>query len=197
MGITAGPQLCKRLVAARGWPVTRDELFHLLWPDETDRHRLGARLSVQLSAVRRILRGGVIADRHSVRLDLGEVDSDLEVLHRAEGDAAIVAVYQGVFLPEDVYESWTDGTRAEAQARFAVSARREAHRLLEEEEYEVTVQLAQRLRQIDGFDEDTHRLLVTALHRAGAATQAQRDHDIYRLAMAELGASAAGIETLG
>jgi hypothetical protein len=27
-------QLCKRLVAARGWPVTRDELFELLWPDE-------------------------------------------------------------------------------------------------------------------------------------------------------------------
>jgi pimeloyl-ACP methyl ester carboxylesterase len=39
-------QLCKRLVAARGWPVTRDELFDLLWPDEIDRDRLGARLSV-------------------------------------------------------------------------------------------------------------------------------------------------------
>ena len=32
-------QLCKRLVTARGWPVTRDELIDLLWPDEADPHR--------------------------------------------------------------------------------------------------------------------------------------------------------------
>ncbi len=29
-------QLCKRLVAARGWPVTRDQLADMLWPDESD-----------------------------------------------------------------------------------------------------------------------------------------------------------------
>ncbi|NNE11544.1 MAG: alpha/beta fold hydrolase, partial [Ilumatobacter sp.] len=33
--------LLKRLVAARGWPVTRDELFELLWPGD-DSDRLGA-----------------------------------------------------------------------------------------------------------------------------------------------------------
>ena len=58
-------QICKRLVAARGWPVTREELFDMCWPDETDTSKLGARLSVQLSAVRRVLGGGVIADRRN------------------------------------------------------------------------------------------------------------------------------------
>ena len=45
-------QICKRLVAARGWPVTREQLIDLCWPGETDMTRLSARLSVQLSTVR-------------------------------------------------------------------------------------------------------------------------------------------------
>jgi pimeloyl-ACP methyl ester carboxylesterase/DNA-binding SARP family transcriptional activator len=179
-------QLCKRLVAARGWPVTRDELFDLLWPDEVDRHRLGARLSVQLSGVRKVLRGGVIADRQSVRLDLHEVDTDLEALFRATGDAAIVAAYPGPFLPEDRYEPWTEGARAEAQARFVPSARREADRLIDGGHPEAAVALAHRLRGIDAFDEDAHRLLISALDRAGAVTEAERARTVYREAMAEL-----------
>lgn len=179
-------QLCKRLVAARGWPVTRDELFHLLWPDQTDRGRLGARLSVQLSGVRRVLRGGVVADRNSVRLDLGEVATDLEELFRAEDDAAVVAAYPGVFLPDDRYEAWTDGVRAEAQARFVPSARREAERLLAAGAFDDAVALAVRLRDIDGYDEDAHRLLITALHRAGAVAEAEQAQAAYHAAMAEL-----------
>ena len=189
-------QLCKRLVAARGWPVTRDELFDLLWPDETDRARLGARLSVQLSGVRRVLRGGVIANRESVRLDLQAIDSDLEDLFRASDDAAIVAAYPGVFLPDDVYESWTEGTRAEAQARFAPSARREAERLLEHGQPADAVQLAHRLRDIDRYDEEAHRLLITALDRAGAAVEAERARAAYRSAMAELGVALGGAQAV-
>ncbi len=179
-------QLCKRLVAARGWPVTRDELFELLWPDETDRRRLGARLSVQLSGVRRVLRGGVIANRVSVRLDLDEVDTDLEDLLRAEDDAAIVAAYAGDFLPEDRYESWTAPARAQAQARFVPAARREAQRLLQHQAYAEVVAIASRLRDIDRYDEDAHRLLFTALHRAGAVREAEQAKAAYDAAMAEL-----------
>jgi pimeloyl-ACP methyl ester carboxylesterase/DNA-binding SARP family transcriptional activator len=180
-------QLCKRLVAARGWPVTRDELFDLLWPDEADRHRLGARLSVQLSGVRRVLRGGVIADRQSVRLDLQDVDTDLERLFRASSDTDIVAAYPGVFLPDDVYESWTEGIRVEAQARFALSARREARRLLDDDQPQAAVQLALRLREVDSYDAEAHRLLATALDRVGATTEAGRARAVHRAAMAELG----------
>ncbi|MFO8076898.1 MAG: alpha/beta fold hydrolase [Egibacteraceae bacterium] len=179
-------QLCKRLVAARGWPVTRDELFDLLWPDETDRARLGARLSVQLSGVRRVLHGGVIADRQSVRLDLEAVDTDLEALLRASGDAAIVEAYPGVFLPEDRYEPWTEGARAEALARFVPSAQRQARRLLDGGESDAAVRLALRLREIDAYDEDAHRLLIAALEHAGAVTEAERARTVYRAAMAEL-----------
>jgi len=183
-------QLCKRLVAARGWPVTRDELFDLLWPDETDRQRLGARLSVQLSGVRRVLRGGVIADRDSVRLDLREVDTDLEALYRASEDSEVVAAYPGQFLPEDVYEPWTMGARAEAQARFVASAKREARRLLAADEPSEAVQLGLRLREVDGFDEEAHRLLIIALRRVGAVVEAERAQAVFAAAMAELGLDA-------
>jgi DNA-binding SARP family transcriptional activator len=129
----------------------------------------------------------VIADRQSVRLDLQEVDTDLEALYRADGDAAIVAAYPGPFLPADRYEVWTEGARAGAQTRFVPSARREAHRLLDAGRLEDAVALALRLREVDTYDEDAHRLLITALDRAGAATEAERARTVYREAMTELG----------
>lgn len=190
-------QLCKRLVAARGWPVTRDELFELLWPDETDRRRLGARLSVQLSGVRRVLHGGLVADRASVRLDLREVDTDLETLFQATDDAAVVAAYPGQFLPDDVYEPWTAGARAEAQARFVASAKREAQRLLDVGEFDEAVTLGLRLREVDGFDEGSHRLLIIALRRVGAVVEAQRAHEAFVAAMGELGLDPSTTAELG
>ncbi|MFP5487118.1 MAG: alpha/beta fold hydrolase, partial [Acidimicrobiia bacterium] len=82
--------LLKRLVVARGWPVTRDELIDILWPEGGDPARLAARLSVQLSGVRRVLRGGIVADRSSIRLDLEHVDVDLERWFAAADDATII-----------------------------------------------------------------------------------------------------------
>ena len=128
----------------------------------------------------------MIANRESVRLDLDAVETDLEVLLQAPDDAAVVAGYPGTFLPEDRYEVWSDSTRAAAQARFVPSARREAARLLGLGHYDAAVELAARLRDIDRFDEDAHRLLITALHRAGAVEEADRAQEAYRAAMAEL-----------
>lgn len=179
-------QLCKRLVAARGWPVTRDELFDLLWPDETARERLGARLSVQLSTVRRILRGGVIADRQCVRLDLDEVDTDLEQLLRSDDDATVLSCYGGRFLPDDVYEAWTDGTRAEARARFVLAARRRLDAALEDDPA-LAVGIARRLVEDDPYDVDAHERLVAALRTAGAHDEARHAAEALRGLCEELG----------
>ena len=104
-------QLCKRLAAAAGNPVPREQLIDMLWPDEaTPLARLGARLSVQLSAVRRVLGGGVTADRTSIRIDPDVVHLDLvtfDAAAREHDDATIVATYRGGFLPEDPYDGWT------------------------------------------------------------------------------------------
>ncbi|MDX1691384.1 MAG: alpha/beta fold hydrolase [Acidimicrobiia bacterium] len=179
-------QVCKRLVAARGWPVTRDELIDLLWPDEADRARLGARLSVQLSHLRRVLGGGVVADRETVRLDLDEVDTDLEIFFAASDDAAVVASHPGPFLPEDVYDDWTGPTRDEVRTRFVAAARALANAAATRGDHVEAVQLGRRLVAEDRWDEDAHRLIVDTLVRAGEVGEARRSHEAYADAMAEL-----------
>lgn len=118
--------LVKRLAAARGWPVRREELAEILWPDEPDPSVWGSRLSVLLSNVRRVLRGGVHADRQTVALDLDAVDLDLVRLHAADDDAAIVELHAGPFLAEEAAEEWRRGAHDEALSH----ARQAGHRLL-------------------------------------------------------------------
>lgn len=115
--------LLKRLVIARGWPVTRDELFDILWPDEVNRARLGARLSVQLSNVRRVLGGGVIADRETIRLDRSFISADLDDVFGSNDDH-VIFVGAGDFLPEDRYEDWAAPMRAQVNAAVTAAIRR-------------------------------------------------------------------------
>ena len=180
-------QICKRLVEARGWPVSREQLIDMIWPDETDLIRLSARLSVQLSAVRRMLGGGVIADRSSVRLDLGHVSTDLERLFAAGDDEEVVVAYGGEFLPEDVYEDWTGPMRDEVRMKFVTAARRLADRLAETGDHDRVLHLARRLLDVDRYDERAHRLLVETLEAMGERAEAERANQVWEETMAELG----------
>lgn len=188
--------LCKRLVAARGWPVPREELFELLWPGESDRRKLGARLSVHLSTVRRILRGGVRADRQTVALDLDEVSTDLESLFGAESDESIVALYTGEFLPEERAEDWSSGARDEARACFALSARRLLTAAADSEDHGRATELARRLIDADRFDDNAHRQLVVSLGKMGEAGLARQAHIGWQEAMIELGVEVESFETV-
>jgi pimeloyl-ACP methyl ester carboxylesterase/DNA-binding SARP family transcriptional activator len=177
--------LLKRLVVARGWPVTRDELIELLWPEGGGIDRLGARLSVQLSAVRRILRGGVIADRSSIRLDLDHVDVDIERWFAQTDDSAIVAGYDGEFLPDDRYEDWSTPIRDETRARFGVAARR----LAAASNADDAIELWRRVLTQAPYDEDAHRLLVATLRAEGRLSEARTAYQTYVAALDDLGVS--------
>jgi DNA-binding SARP family transcriptional activator len=177
--------LLKRLVVARGWPVTRDEMIEVLWPEGGDIDRLGARLSVQLSAVRRVLRGGVIADRSSIRLDLDHVDLDIEQWFAQNDDTAIVAGYNGEFLPDDRYEDWSAPLRDEIRARFGVAARR----LAEVSHANDAIELWRRALTQDPYDEGAHRSLVATLRAEGRPSKARAAYQTYVAAMDDLGVS--------
>jgi pimeloyl-ACP methyl ester carboxylesterase/DNA-binding SARP family transcriptional activator len=175
--------LLKRLVAARGEALTRDQLFDVLWPDDVDVDRLGPRLSVQLSAVRRILGGGVIADRSLVRLDLDHVDVDIERWFDLADDAAIVAQHHGDFLPEDRYEDWSARLRDEIRARYAGAVGRLAGACSPAE----AIELWWKAVAHDPYDERSYRSLVATLRAEGRLGEARTAYQSYVAAMDDLG----------
>lgn len=179
--------IVKRLAVARGWPVTREELFELLWPGETERRKVGARLSVQLSTVRRVLGGGVIADREAVRLDLDEVALDLAALDAVTDDAAVMAVWTGDFLPGDTDLPWTAATRAEVATRAAAAGARVAQAHLDVGRPGAAAEVARRLVDANDLDLRAHQLLVSALLDTDRHDEAAVAHAAWTSAATELG----------
>lgn len=186
-------QLCKRLAVAGGQPVPREQLIELLWPHENDAERLGARLSVLLSNIRRVLRGGLVADRSAVALDVAALDLDLRTIHDALArgdDAAAVAAYTGTVLPEDAYEDWAIDAR-ESVVRAVIGAhRRLASAAATDATVDDVVRHTAAILELDPFDEWAHELLVRTLAAAGRPGDAARADDRYRQRMAELGVRA-------
>lgn len=182
-------QILKRLVLARGWPITREELVDMCWPDDTDLTALSARLSVQLSAIRRVLGGGILADRSSVRLDLEHVTTDLEAFLQANDDAAIVASYGGELLPGDRHEEWTVSMRNHCSVRFVTAARSLAAACAHRGEHRRALRVLRRLIDVDRYDTDAHRLHVETLLALAEVGQASHAFGEWRTAMSDLGIS--------
>lgn len=182
-------QLCKMLAAARGQPVAREKLIDALWPDGTVSDRLSARLSVQLSTVRRILGGGIVADRDSIRLDLSEVRLDVDDLYQA-ADAGVLTevldVYRGEFLPEDPYEDWATSARDDARRVYVRAVHGLAEQAATTGDHDGAADYAGMIVQADPFDETGHHLLITALAAAGRLGEARHAYEAYAGRMKEL-----------
>ncbi len=182
--------LCQRLaVAPPGEPVPREHVIDLLWPDDADLARLGARLSVQLSTVRRVLGGGVVADRAAIRLDRRQVQVDLDALFASDesGDLeAVVAQYAGEVLPEAAYEQWVEEIRERARATYVQALRNIAQAADEAGDPSRGLQMAQRLLAVDPYDAPAHLRLIRVQHELGHHVEARRCHARYVERMAEL-----------
>ena len=177
------------LAAACGQPVTRDQLIDALWPDDVGIERLSARLSVQLSAVRRILGGGIVADRASVRLDLDEIHLDLDELRRAvaaDDLDRVVDLYAGEFLPEDPYEDWAAPARDSARRAFIRAAHDLALAAATRGDHVQAGDYAGRIVMVDPFDEVGHHRLIAAFAAEGRLGEARHAYDVYAERMREL-----------
>lgn len=159
--------IVKRLAAARGWPVRREELADLLWPDEPDPAVWGSRLSVQLSTVRRVLKGAVIADRQTISLDLDAVDVDLVSLHAVEDDESVISLHAGPFLPEEAAEEWRRGPHDEALSVARTAAHRLLGAALDDADPARATELAHLLLSWDEYDAIAHDGAVEAAVAAG------------------------------
>jgi DNA-binding SARP family transcriptional activator len=203
--------LVKILAAHRGRVVTRDRLCDFLWPDD-DPARTGHRLSVLLATVRGVLDPAkswppdryLVADSSGVRLDLGAVVIDAEMLLRDAAHAAellergqvdcarevlahVDALHRGEAF-EDESEEWADGLREEVRAAWGRSMRRLANLQLREGRGPEALGLFARLLSIDPYDEQVHRRLVTSLVRAGRHGEARRTFERWCQAMREIDA---------
>lgn len=183
-------QLCKRLAVAAGTPVLREVLTEQFWPEESDAAKLSARLSVLLSNVRRVLRGGVIADRDAVALDLSAVHLDLAVINDALSrgdDTQVVAAYAGPVLPEDAYDDWAMVERDRILFGVVEARRRLATIAAAAGDHDDVVLHARAILDLDSYDERAHELLVRCLDASGRRGDAARAEATYRDRMAELG----------
>lgn len=183
-------QLCKRLAVAAGQPVPREQLIDVLWPGEADVSRMGARLSVLLSNIRRVLGGGLVADRAAVALDVTAVQLDLRTFYDALArgdDVAAVRTYGGPVLPEDAYEDWASEAREMALRAVIGAHRRLATAAAAVDHVDDVVHHSSAIIELDPFDERAHELLVTTLAGAARPGEAARADARYRQAMAELG----------
>jgi DNA-binding SARP family transcriptional activator len=182
--------VCKRLAVAVGQPVPRDELAELLWPDELDPAKRSARLSVVLSNIRRVLGGGIVADRDAVRLDLDTVRLDLVAVHDAISsgdDEALVTAHTGAVLPEDTYEDWAIDARERIASAVSSARRRLASAAEADGRWDVVIEHARGMLDLDAFDERGHEQLVRALVADGRHGEASAAATRYRQRMEELG----------
>ena len=205
--------LVKILAAHRGRVVTRARLCDLLWPDD-DPARTGHRLSVLLATVRGVLDPAkawppdryVTADHYGVRLDLGAVVLDADLLLRdaahaaalreggdAEGEREVLEhvddLYRGDAF-EDESEDWADGLREEVRAAWVRSVRRLAIVLSRAGRSAEALGLFARLLVIDPYDEAIHRRVVVSLVRSGRHGEARRAFERWCEAMRQIDAPA-------
>lgn len=202
-------ELVKVLVARAPRPVAREELGHLLWPDEPY-ERISSRLSTALSLARTALAGEggdrddapIRAEGATVRLDVARVEVDV-LAFQDLADSGLKAVragklaaatpllleaeelYGGELFEDDPDLPWAEDRRAELRSLY-LSVARTLARVVRLEEPELAVRLLLRVLDRDAYDEPSHLNLAVALLRAGRHGEARRRYNLYRDRMAEL-----------
>jgi ATP/maltotriose-dependent transcriptional regulator MalT/DNA-binding SARP family transcriptional activator len=202
-------ELVKVLIVRAPRPVGREELGHLLWPDEPY-GKVSARLSTALSLARAALAGPdgqrddgpLRTNGGSVGLtdDALEIDAvtfrDLAVAglraarERDAGTAVALlreaeARYGGDLFEDDPDLPWAEDRRHELRALYLDVARTLAV-LVVDDAPEHAIQLLLRVLDRDGYDEPAHLNLTMALLRAGRHGEARRRYRLYQDRMAEL-----------
>ncbi|MCC5947735.1 MAG: hypothetical protein JJT89_04690 [Nitriliruptoraceae bacterium] len=209
-------ELVKVLAARNGWRATREELGHVLWPDEAY-DRISNRLSVALSVTRSVLNSddqapALVSEGSVVALDAGAVDVDVATFARladqglraarAGRDTDAVALllnaeerYGGDLLEDEPDLAWAQDRRAELRATYLAVTRTLAS-LVVDEDPDLAIRLLLRLLDRDGYDEPAHLNLCLALLMAGRHGEAQRRYRLYRDRMGELDLPAVPYEQL-
>ncbi|MEV1239151.1 BTAD domain-containing putative transcriptional regulator [Nonomuraea sp. NPDC049750] len=203
--------LLKILVSRRGAAIGRERLVEILWPEQQGDAVGLKRLNVMVSTLRAVLDPDhvrpadefVVSDEGALRLDLANVDVDVEGFLDLVGSAGQLdqagraaealarwaeaeASYGGDFCEEDPYADWAVGLREEARLAYVRAAARLATARAGEGRHDEAARYWLRLLERDRYDERAHLGLVRVLDSAGRRGDARRRYALYAERMREL-----------
>ncbi|TMR99381.1 BTAD domain-containing putative transcriptional regulator [Nonomuraea basaltis] len=203
--------LLKILVSRRGSGISRERLVEILWPEQEDEAVGLRRLNVMVSTLRAVLDPEherpadeiVVSDEGALRLDLSNVDVDVErflelvaaavrldqagrTAEALERWAAAESAYSGEFCEEDPYADWAVGLREQARLAYVQAAARLATARASERRHDEAARYWLRLLERDRYDERAHLGLVRVLDLAGRRGDARRRYHLYAERMREL-----------
>jgi len=183
----------KVLLANPGYRVLREQVLEYLWPG-------ASAAAVQNSFYKALHYLRTALETHTGRVGIGRmIVSERDVLYLAPGliaeeDAAeferaaqtarvrgaivdyerAASLYGGEYLPDDLYESWTDVRRAALRETYRMVLRALTRLYADDGRVAEALATTQRLVQIDPVDEEARRQMMLFYARLGRRTEALR-----------------------
>lgn len=181
--------------------VARDVLLELFWPGEAP-GRAGHKLHVAISALRQglneVLAGSYLGDcilfeedaygldpaiqvdldvdQFAARFRAGErLERENRVREAVQEYQAALALYQGDFLPEDLYADWAIAPRARMEEMYLTLLGRLANQYLQQGRHLEGISCCRQILARDSFREDAYRQLMRCYSRMGRRNQALQE----------------------
>ncbi|MBX3001721.1 MAG: AAA family ATPase [Caldilineaceae bacterium] len=184
-------------LACQRRPIGRDQLAELLWPDRSQEQGR-ANLRVAIHRLRRdfapylLITRQTLAFQHDAPIALDV--TRFENAFAADDLAAATALYQGDFLAgfyldeSSEFEQWMLLERERLHILALTAFQQWITQLVESNQSDAAIRVAQRLLQLDPFHEPTHRQLMRLLTQTGQHSAALAQYEsCRRLLASELG----------
>lgn len=194
-------QLFQLLLTYRHAPLDREQIFEYLWPG-LDPAAAGRNFKVTLNTLYTVLEPQRAAGQDSafvlrqgtiyglrpnadLWLDCEIFESLLGAAEQADYEMTselcnhyenTLSLYQGEYLPEARYETWSAAEREHLAVRYLQAADRLCELYLQSEKVTQTIELCQRILSIDNCWERAYRHLMEAYHRLGDRGQVARTY---------------------
>ena len=197
-------ELLKYLVAERARVVPIEDIAEAIWPTaefaapNTVRHLVHVvRKHIDPGRTRAGDTAGIISTRGGYALDRDVVRVDADEFIAAAGDAldafgaeqpeapemleAALGLYGGDFLADDPYASWAQTERERVRSVAERLLRALADVALAREDVGAATVYVERLADLEPFDEDVHRQLISLALREGRRSRALRQYQAFGL----------------
>jgi LuxR family maltose regulon positive regulatory protein len=194
-------QLFQLLLTYRNAPLDREQIIEYLWPDQ-ELASAQRNFKVTLSTLYQVLepereagsesayvmREGTVYNLRpgaDIWLDAQVFEDSLEQAENIleeDPQAAIemlqdaASLYQGEYLPDARYETWAAGEREHQAVLFLRAADRLSELYLDQERWEETIDICQRILSFDNCWERAYRHLMLAFYSLGDRGQTARTY---------------------